>query len=446
MDISDSLLAIAACIVASAWASGTETALTSIPTARARQFVEQEGRRSFRLWVEHSDRVIATILVLNNIVNTLAAALMTELMSALGAPGVVAVATGVTTLLLLIVGEITPKTLARKYAVRLAPLLMPPVYAVCVLLRPVVFVLNLVPLGLERLFRGGVPEEKHRSITSEELEYLIDLGVREGVLDRDRSQLLTSILEFSDTVTREIMVPRTRVVGIPLSASREQVLRVVNESEHSRIPVYEGSIDRVVGVLHARSVLADLASKPGPFDIRRYLRPPLFVPELMKISRLLREFQKARMHLAVVVDEFGGTAGVVALEDVVEEIVGEIQDELDVEEGRVRHLPDGSLVADAAIALRDLEEHLGVDFPDELDFDSLGGFVTAMAGKVPPPGSVVLWKGLRFTVRAGDERRVTRVEIAKTDGEARSAARGDGKQGEKAPADPAKAGAAPREG
>jgi putative hemolysin len=234
------------------------------------------------------------------------------------------------------------------------------------------------------------------------------------VLDREKGSLLTSVLEFTDTVTREIMVPRLNVTAIPIDATRDQVLKIIVESEHSRIPVYDGAIDEIVGILYVKTLMADIeavAASGAPFDIKRYVKPPFFVPELMKISRLLREFQRRKVHLAVVVDEFGGTAGVVALEDVVEEIVGEIQDEQDVEEARVKQLADGTVVADAGVHLRDLEEMLGVDFPDELDYDSLGGFVTAQAGRVPPVGSVVLWGGLRFTVRAADERRVRRVDI-----------------------------------
>jgi len=252
------------------------------------------------------------------------------------------------------------------------------------------------------------------SVTPEEIEYMIDLGVRQGVLDREKSRLLTSVLEFTDIVTREIMVPRLSVVGLPVDATREQVLQTLLESEHTRLPVYDGSLDDVVGVMHAKRFLADLERGrfAEPFDVRAYMTEPFFVPELMKISRLLREFQTRRTHLAVVVDEFGGTAGVVALEDVVEEIVGEIQDEQDVEEGRIKLLPDGTVLADAGVTLRDLEEHVQRDFPDERDADTLGGFVTALTGRVPPVGSVLMWDGLRFTVRAADDRRVTRVEIA----------------------------------
>lgn len=407
-------MAIGLCVLASAFAASAETALTAIGEPRARQLVEEDGHKSLLLWIKHPERILATLLVVNTLASTLSAALMTELIDALGAPNAVALATGLVTLLLLAFGEITPKTLARKYAVTFAPVAMPLVLLSYWLFYPVVTVLAALPRRIDRVFQRGNLEPARPSITTEEIEYMIDLGVRQGVLDREKSALLTSVLEFTDIVTREIMVPRLSVVAIPIDAPKEQVLKVIFESEHSRIPVYEDSVDEIVGVLYVKTLLADLemGKMSGPFDIRRYVRPPFFVPELMKISRLLREFQKRKIHLAVVVDEFGGTAGVVALEDVVEEIVGEIQDEQDVEEGRVKVLLDGTVVSDAGVTLRDLEEHLKVDFPDERDADSVGGFVTALAGKVPPVGSVLVWQGLRFTVRAADERRVTRVEIS----------------------------------
>ncbi len=359
--------------------------------------------------------MLATLLIVNTVANTLSASLMTELIDSLGAPNAVAIATGLVTFLLLAFGEVTPKTLARQYATSFGPIVMPLATASYWVLYPFVSFLGAIPRRIDRFFRKGDVEESRPTITAEEIEYMIDLAVRQGVLDRDKSRLLSSVLEFTDIVTREIMVPRLQVVGIPVDATKDEVFQTLLDSEHTRLPVYDGSIDDIVGIMHAKRFLADIerGHVGETFDVRAYTTPPFFVPELMKISRLLREFQTRRTHLAVVVDEFGGTAGVVALEDVVEEIVGEIQDEQDVEEGRIKLLPDGTVLADAAVTLRDLEEHVGRDFPDELDADSLGGFVTALAGKVPPVGSVLMWEGLRFTVRAADERRVTRVEIAR---------------------------------
>lgn len=414
-DSTNQIVLIAVCLLISALSSALETALTSIPEARARQLFEEKGHRWMRLWIDIPERILATLLVTNNVVNILAASLMTDLALRLGTERAVAIATGVMTFLVLIFGEITPKTLARRYAAEFAPVGMPFIVAVYYALYPLVRALAVIPHKLQGLFSPGGVVEPRPAMTSEELEFQIDLGLRQGIIDRDRSELLSRVLEFGDIITREVMVPRMHVVAIPDDASRDEVLQIIVESEHSRIPVYRGSLDEIVGIVYARTLLADIQAGrvKGAFDLRRYIKPPFYVPELMKISRLLREFQRRKVHLAVVVDEFGGTAGVVALEDVVEEIVGEIQDEADVEEGRLRVLSDGTVIADASLTLRDLEDKLKVNFPEEIDYHSLGGFVTATAGRVPPVGSVVLWGGLRFTVRAGDERHVTRVEIAR---------------------------------
>jgi CBS domain containing-hemolysin-like protein len=267
--------------------------------------------------------------------------------------------------------------------------------------------------------RAGGP-----AVTSEDIEYLIEMGTREGVLDEVKEELLNSVLEFADRVTKEIMVPRTRMVAIDRNAPPEELVRVVTENPFSRMPVYDGTVDDVVGVLLVREIIRDL--RPGaatPISVDRYLKPAFFAPEGMKISRLLKEMQRRKTHLAVVVDEFGGTSGIVTLEDVLEEIVGEIQDEADAEAAPVKALGVGAWLADAAVPLHDLEAFLNeaaraeerpeIRFPEEGDYGTLAGFVTATAGRVPSVGATVAWDGLTFTVRAGDERRVTRVEIAR---------------------------------
>jgi CBS domain containing-hemolysin-like protein len=241
-----------------------------------------------------------------------------------------------------------------------------------------------------------------------------------------KEELLNSVLEFADRVVREIMVPRTRMVAVDREASPDELMRIVTENPYSRMPVYEQSVDNIVGILMVRDIVLELTSGSGPIPWERVLKPAFFVPEQMKVSRLLKEMQRRKTHLAVVVDEFGGTSGVVTLEDVLEEIVGEIQDEGDAEAAPVKSVGTGIWLADATIPLRELEEYLdkeiaadpgiaqeSVRFPEEGDYETLGGFVTATAGRVPPVGDHVDRDGFRFTVRGADDRRVTRVEIAR---------------------------------
>ncbi|HET9552557.1 MAG TPA: hemolysin family protein, partial [Anaeromyxobacteraceae bacterium] len=428
-------------LAGSAFCSGTETALTALGEARARQLRETGGRRArlLGLWIDHPERVLSTLLIGNTLVNigagALAASVAADLVHASPswAEGTaVAVATALTTVVVLFFGEIIPKTLAKRHPVQVALGTIPAVQALCAVMWPVSSATTRATSAIVRLFGGG-SGAPGPAVTSEEIEYLIEMGTREGVLDEVKEELLNSVLEFADRVVKEIMVPRTRMVAIDKEASQDELVRAVTENPYSRMPVYSGSVDNVVGVLMVRDIVQELRRGPirdVPLD--RYLKPAFFVPEQMKISRLLKEMQRRHVHLAVVVDEFGGTSGLVTLEDVIEEIVGEIQDEADAEAAPVKALGEGIWLADAAVQLHDLEEFLNgqaapaapgaegggapppeIRFPEEGDYGTLGGFVTATAGRVPPAGAEIAWDGLVFTVRAGDERRVTRVEIAR---------------------------------
>ncbi|MFL5301674.1 MAG: hemolysin family protein [Anaeromyxobacteraceae bacterium] len=423
-------------LVGAVFCSGSETALTALGDARARQLVEGGSRRgrSLRIWVESPERVLSTLLVVNTLVNIGAGALAGEIASGLslthGWNGgtVLAIATAVTTCGILFVGEIIPKTLAKRHPIAVSLAAVPGVRMLHALLWPLTTGLVRATNAIVTVFGGA--KASTPAVTGAEIEYLIEMGTREGVLDEVKEELLNSVLEFADRVAKEIMIPRTRMVAIDRDAPVEEILRTLTENPYSRTPVYRDSIDNIVGVLLVRDIIPELAKGPRNVlaALDRCMKPPFFVPEGMKISRLLKEMQKRKTHLAVVVDEFGGTSGLATLEDVIEEIVGEIQDEGDVEAAPVRELSPGVYLADASVPLRELEDFLNeragpgdgegepdapVRFPEEGDYETLGGFVTATAGRVPAVGALVAWDGLTFTVRGGDERRVTRVEIAR---------------------------------
>jgi putative hemolysin len=425
-------LLAAAVLAVAAFCSGTETALTALGDARARQLRERGGRRQrlLSLWIDHPERVLATLLIGNTLTSVgagaLAAALAGDVAGWTGlAPGsAVAITAGGMTAAVLFLGEIVPKMLAKRHPVRAALLAIPLVHVLCFALWPLSFAVSRATTRLlTRLGLGAAGP----SVTGEEIEYLIAMGTREGVLDAVKEELLNSVLEFADRVVREVMVPRTRIAALDRDLPPEELARLVGENPYSRMPVYQGSIDNVVGILIVRE-LVGAQRGGGAIDLARHLKPAYFVPEGMKISRLLKEMQRRHTHLAVVVDEFGGTSGLVTLEDVLEEIVGEIQDEADVEPVQVRALSRGVYLADAAVPLHELEAFLNerppgeaaeggelpaVRFPDEAGYETLGGFVTATAGKVLEVGVSLTWGGLTFTVRAADERQVRRVEIAR---------------------------------
>ncbi|MFO0581035.1 MAG: hemolysin family protein [Anaeromyxobacter sp.] len=420
-------------VVGSAFCSGTETALTALGDNRARQLRASgtRGAQRLALWVDHPERVLSTLLIGNTLLNVGAGALAGEIADDLArAAGwsegsTVAAVTAAVTLAVLFLGEIVPKTFAKRHPVSTSMSVLPWVVGLTYVMWPVTSAVGWLTRHVVSLLgsKDGGP-----AVTSEEIEYLIEVGTREGVLDEVKEELLNSVLEFADRVVKEIMVPRTRMVALDLEATPEELVRVVTENPYSRMPVFHGSVDEIVGILLVREIIQDVKGAPQkPFDLRRRMKPVYFVPETMKISRLLKEMQRRKTHLAVVVDEFGGTSGLVTLEDVLEEIVGEIQDEADAEASPFKAIGPGTWLAEAAVPLHDLEAWLeerlaeglpedaprpDITFPDA-DYETLGGFVTARAGRVPPVGAAVSFGGFTFTVRAGDERRVSRVEIAR---------------------------------
>jgi CBS domain containing-hemolysin-like protein len=307
----------AAFVAGSAFCSGTETALTALGDARAQQLRDGVSRRGqrIRIWVDHPERVLATLLIGNTLLNVgagvLAAALGADIAAWTGwaaATTVPAVAIA-TTAAVLFLGEIVPKTVAKRHPVRVVLSSLPLLQALCFALWPVsTAVTRITGRLLSRIGAGKIGP----SVTGAEIEYLIEMGTREGVLDEVKEELLNSVLEFADRVAREIMVPRTRMVAIDRDLPPDELVRIITENPYSRMPVYQGSVDDVVGILIVREIVGELRHGQE-VALARHLKPAYFVPEGMKISRLLKEMQRRHTHLAIVVDEFGGTSGLVTL-------------------------------------------------------------------------------------------------------------------------------------
>lgn len=402
------------CIGLSAFFSAAETALTSLSETKTRQMIENKvtGSKALSLWLNRPNQVLTALLVGNNMANTLTAALATVIAErAFGNVGI-GIATGVVTLLLLVFGEVTPKTFARHNAEKFAPIAMALLYPIYWLLYPLVLAVSWIAAFIVK-FAGGKSRSTGPIATEEDIEFMVRLGHQEGVIARDQGEMLESIFEFRDTLVREAMVPRTEINSIDKNATLEEIIELVKEHEHTRWPVYDENIDNVVGIFHTKDLLRALLKNREAFSLAQYLRPALFVPDMMKIGGLLKEFKHGRAHLAVVVDEYGGTAGIITLEDVIEEIVGEIRDEYDSEEDeRVLHKVDeNNYSADGKASIYDLGEVLGVEFPTEEAFESLAGFLIATYGKMPPPNAEIDYNGWRFMVKNADEKRISTVLI-----------------------------------
>ncbi len=243
-----------------------------------------------------------------------------------------------------------------------------------------------------------------------EIQTLIAEGEEQGIIQHAEGEMLQSIFDFQDTIVREVMVPRTACVGMSITATIDQVIDTIIEHGHTRIPVYEGDIDHVLGILHAKDLLQFWGRQIGPEEIRSLLRQPSFVPETKLIREVFSEMRRREEHLAVVIDEYGGTAGLVTIEDIIEEIVGEIRDEHDQEEPGLVALDDGSILVDARLSAEELSEHYGLALP-EGDFESVGGLLIHLTGRVPQTKETIILGDLQFVIQSADERRVHQVRI-----------------------------------
>ena len=405
------LASIAVCLFFSAFFSGAETALTSLSEVKVQQLIDKHPRWGIALhrWQTNTAGLLTTILIGNNIANVTASALATDLAGNFFANSAIPIAIGVMTFLLLFAGEITPKTFSLAFADSLALPLVNILMFFHVLFLPVGWVLTRFIRALLRLVGKGT-EERPR-VTEEDMEYAVSLGRRQGAIDQEKENLLISAFDFSETAAKEIMVPRTDMHAVEVGTPYDELVKLTLETGFSRFPVYEGSIDRVVGIFFSKSLLAPPGAGEKGKYLRRKMGPALFVPETKKISEVLKLFQRNRVHMAIVVDEFGGTEGVVTLEDIIEELLGEIHDEFDTEQERVQEIPGGGFVADARVEIEELETFIKIKFPEERGYESLGGFLMEVAGDVPAQGWQHEYKGHAFYVQEADLNRVIKVRI-----------------------------------
>ncbi|MFT7582753.1 MAG: putative hemolysin [Myxococcota bacterium] len=426
------VLVILLLVALSAVFSGMETALVSLNEMKLRQRLES-GRAPMMLrrWHDGPNDVLATLLIGNNVVNILASALATDLTHTLLAGTSVAgfgipIAVGVMTLLVLVCGEVVPKTYAKhnpeKYLV-----LLPVVTATYWISYPLMKVLVGTSHRAVALLGGEI--DGRETVTEEDIENLVRIGRSDGSMSPEATRLLTGIFELDDKVAREIMIPRTDLKALAVDATMEEVLEMVGVSGYSRYPIYRDSIDDIVGILYVKDILAfalnpDATSWPKLEDI---MRKPMVRPWNINVRTLMAEMQRERVHLAVIASEYGGVAGVLTMEDIVEEVFGPIYDEHDRGTESFRLQADGSWIVEGVLAMRELEASLDVEFPDDdEDFETVAGLVMHRAGKVPVKGFETDFEGFRFRVLSADSTRVNEVAVCLIDTSAELAAAGAG--------------------
>lgn len=393
-------------VIFSAFFSASETAFSALNRTRLKSMADKGDKRAKATLAlsERYDELLSTILVGNNIVNISLASIGTVFFVAMMGDKGVSISTAVITVAVLIFGEITPKSVAKEAPESFAMLVTPIVRVMMIILSPVNWLFSKWKLLINRIFKL----DGERTYSQDELITLVDEVHQEGGMDEDESDLIKSAIElFDDRSLYDILTPRVKVDGIPKDATPDEIVELLKESNHSRMPVYDETLDHIVGVLHQKDYFHKVL--PGECTLEQAMQKPLFVPETAQISNTLKLMQKTHSQMAVVADEYGGTAGIVTMEDILEELVGEIWDEHDEETVNIKAETNGSFTASGDTPLDELEEKLELEL--ETDASTLGGWVMEQTEKVPSPGDSFQWEGWEFTVKNADGRHVIEVEI-----------------------------------
>jgi putative hemolysin len=413
------LIVLIACFLIAALASGTETALTSVGRLRVRFLAEQghEAAEILQRLRADPNRFLSTVLFVNTLALIVASSTTTlltdSIFTRMGVPASwrlwsALLVSLVLSILLLIAAEVTPKTLAISHAERVALAAAGPVDRLATLLGPVLFAVTIVSRALTAGRAARAPY-----LSEQELLTLLHVSEEQGVIEEQEHQMIHGIIEIGDKTVREIMIPRTDIVAVERNAGLRDIVRLFKEHRHTRMPVYKDDIDHVVGLIHTKDLLLFYTlSSPQKFDIEKILRPIEFTPEQKKVDELLNDMRTKKVHMMIVVDEYGGTAGLVSLEDLLEEIVGEIRDEYDsAEEEQLVILNDHEARVDAGFPLEELNSRLGLAIEESGDYDSVGGYVHATLGKIAVEGDSFTGGRAKWIVEKVVGRRIETVRL-----------------------------------
>src|SRR6266516_6288318 len=394
-------------------ASAAETALTSVSRIKLKNLVEEGDPRAREIeqLLAEPNTFLSTILVVNSLAVIIASSMATVLALSFSESWGELIATILISLVVLIFCESTPKTAAVQNPMRWARVLVRPVLGVAWLLRPLIWFLSSLTSLFVRML-GGQIKRKGPFVTEEELRLLVTVGEEEGVLEEEETEMIHSIFEFADTTAREVVVPRIDMVTLASDTTVMGAVALALQGGFSRIPVYEASvgIDEIIGVLYTKDLLKQLREGHDGVQVRELVRPAYFVPETKKLDDLLREIRQNRVHMVIVVDEYGSVAGLVTIEDLVEEIVGDIKDEYDREEKLYERVNEDEYIFDAKISIDEFNDVMGTELDDE-DYETLGGLMYALLDKIPSVDDTITFEGLTFTVLSTRGRRITKVRV-----------------------------------
>lgn len=399
-------------LVGSAFFSSAETALTTVNRIQIQLLAEEGNKKAKRveMILDHSSKMLSAILIGNNIVNISASALATTLTISVFGNAYVGLATGILTLLVLVFGEITPKSLASIFSLQLSLAYSGFIWWLMRILTPVIFIVEAIRTGILKLM-GVDPNARGNRITEDELKTLVDVSLEEGAIENDEFEMITNVFSLDDSLAKDIMIPRIDMSFLHVDATYDDVIELYRETSYTRFPIYSETRDTIIGTINVKDLL--LYPKGEPFHIRKILREPHFTFEHKEVGTLLMEMQEGGISLMIVLDEYGATSGMITMEDILEEIVGEIRDEYDKDEtdAIIELKPGKEYLIDGSTNLTDVNDTLKIDLESE-EYDSIGGYIIEKLDRLPKSGETILLEdGIKLITELVKRNRVEKVHV-----------------------------------
>ncbi len=397
-------------LILSAFFSSAETALTMINKIRIKTLADEGNKKAaVVLKIEDNpDKMLSAILIGNNIVNISASSLVTIFVQNLFGNWAVSIGTGVLTVLVLIFGEIAPKTAATTYADTLAMFYAKPIWLLMVVLTPVIFIINKLASGVMRIF-GLKGDVRENTFTEDELRTIMTVSHEEGVIEKEEREMINNVFDFGDAEAKDVMIPRIDMCMVDVESTFDELIEIFRENKYTRLPVYQDSIDNVIGIINIKDLI--LYRSGENFNIRDYLRDAYYTYEYKKLSELMAEMRKDSVNITIVLDEYGAAVGLITIEDLLEEIVGEIRDEYDYDEvDAFTEIAPGEYIVDGQVKLDDVNDTLGLSLVSE-DYDSLGGYIIGFLDRLPTAGDKVETDNVTLVVDSMDKNRIDKIHI-----------------------------------
>lgn len=420
MDTYQNIVLLIILILISGFFSASETALTSFRSIHLEKLEEEKEFKKAELlkkWLKNPNEMLTGLLVGNNVVNILASSIATVVtMRVIGGNSTssVAIATVGMTIIILIFGEITPKIIAKNQTIKVAETVINVIYYLTIVLKPIIKILMFISRFIGRILGIDLKDDEALMITEDDIISFVNVGEAEGVIEEEEKEMIHSIVAFGETTAKEVMTPRTSMLAFEGNRTIDDVWEELMENGFSRIPIYEETIDNITGVLYVKDILEALKEKRTDVPIKNFARPGYFVPETKSITEILQDFRSMKVHIALVLDEYGGIVGLVTIEDLIEEITGEIRDEFDTEEEEFIHkIDDNTYQVDGMIDIETLDKELEIKLPVSEGYESLGGLIITVLRRLAEPGDEIVLEEVRLRVLEVEKKRVSKVLVEK---------------------------------